>query len=284
MASKRKTMEAFDIRVEDPDPVSASIERLRGYVREPSEQATQKVVVDQKWNESPYQLKVIPQPQEENISDEHEHTPSRRRSMFVMASGVGIGIVLAFAILAKMNEGGTNFAQPVTSAPVAEISTAAVSAPVEPITQAAAPEVQTAPAVEQVSLTEVIPAEPTAIEHAINSAVTPEARKFIYAGGSERSYSPVLIPPSDTKSITGHEAVAFKEIGTGSRFGSNANSVEWQGGWSLNNAEKNMQLGTAYDSYLKETFGSKFAPKLIGVEQQTGGLLQKVTRSGASAR
>ncbi len=289
MAFGKKTkLETLDLRIEDPNTNSASNSDASRMVHDDDVQATKKVVIDQNWNQTQYHLKVIPQPEETYLDPELAAGSSRRRSLFVMVGGMCIGVAIAFVILAKTNlpqiPGPQAFTPVVETVAAAAVKQALPSAEIQTAVIDTAPAIEPAQqvAVEQASLTNVIPAETTAIDHALNSAVNPEARKFIYLSGSERSYSPVLIPPADAKVGAKSSNVNLRQIpGKETRFANDGSSLEWQGGWSLNNPQKNVQLGSAYDQYLKDNVGSSFSSKLIGVEKgESGGLLRKIVSGG----
>ena len=276
---------AFSARAVNNDDIKGTVATLRLQVREPSGRNTKEIVIDRQWNETHYGVAVIPQPEESEAISTAQEPPKRsvKRNFTVAGSGICIGILVAVGLL--YNFRGDAMVQEFTgAAPLAVEQSVPVDAAVVPVSDLAEAPVS-APIVEEVSMTEIIPAESGAIEHATNGTVIPQGRQFEYLSGSERAYAPVYLPPQESGITLGQNGkVALRDIpDRPGRLADQGSEFEWQNGFTLNNPEKNIELGTAYQQYLGETFGSEMSPKLLGIDHGASGLLRNVTTKSISS-
>ncbi|MCB0354255.1 MAG: hypothetical protein KDD64_12040, partial [Bdellovibrionales bacterium] len=89
-----------------------------------------------------------------------------------------------------------------------------------------------------------------------------QERSFLHTGiATIRDGHPILINSHVAKPERAAEgsdpglSLSSREDGS-DRFGVTGSEADWQGGWHLNNPEKNIALGKAYKEYLRKSTGA----------------------------
>ena len=120
------------------------------------------------------------------------------------------------------------------------------------------------------------------VDFAKNAPVPIEKRTFLNtASQGGRAFSPVYIRPQHAQGLKAQQTspggVKLTQSETdASRYVSSDSSAQWQGGWYANNPQKNIELGKAYDGYLKNNFGEGLSKSLTSVDPSKGSLLKSV--------
>lgn len=147
----------------------------------------------------------------------------------------------------------------------------------DPAALTAAPENQALPAVEEQAVTQ--PVEPAAaessgiVEHAQGRPVQVGSGRVKFLAGTQRSYDPkfVALPPGAVTAKSAQEAPKVPNLRPGGsapqRFQADG-GAEWQGGWTFENPQENVEIGSMYTEYLEQKFGANTTGNLMSFEPQ----------------
>ncbi|WKZ56472.1 MAG: hypothetical protein QY326_07000 [Bdellovibrionota bacterium] len=95
------------------------------------------------------------------------------------------------------------------------------------------------------------------LEHVLGQPVKIEARRYLYASGTQREFGTSFSAESRNVDMKMDRSVELTAVpGNSGRYTDKAGGLEWQGGFSLENADKNLRLGRSYTEYLNSMSGA----------------------------
>ncbi len=202
---------------------------------------------------------------------------SNSRRFIVGLSGVIIGVAVTFlAYYQAVSRQDVEVATVPTKEVVATIAVTAGEVPLDsPLTVVSPDHTQRSE-----------PVVSNIIDYAKQAPVPLEKRTFLNtASQGGRAFSPVYIRPKHTEGLNSRQrspggVKLTKTESDASRYVSSDSSAQWQGGWYANNPQKNIELGKAYDGYLKNNFGNGISKSLTSVDPAKGSLLNSARSGG----
>ena len=99
---------------------------------------------------------------------------------------------------------------------------------------------------------------------------------FQSADSAPRGYAPRFVEPKvgEIQSNQGIPKKFYPNQGATGRVVADDSKVEWQGGFSLDDTKRNVELGQGYQGYLKSKFGKGAFNDLAVIEQGRGSVLE----------
>jgi hypothetical protein len=195
-----------------------------------------------------------------------------KRAVLLM-SGLAIGMTLAVSVMQDSSEP----ARSVNAAPIAATSAVINIDAVDPRAKELIGD-------SDISKT-VAPPKSGAAEFAINQPFKIAIRDYLYLKNTGRFFGAELdsaqsaVAPSSLKVSA---PVLNKIPGEEARFQPSSSNLQWQGGFKAEDAERNIQLGAAYQDYLKNTLGAGEFENLSSFQRGSSNLLSQIKRSPAS--
>lgn len=268
------------------DPAVATDTLIQDPTLDDSSAETQRVDLHKDWNK-------IPKGRLRRLKRKPQGRQSASRVAILLTSGVTIGILLTFPL----------FSQPGKSPRIKE------KLP-EQVTRIAQPEAATAPSTFTVTATdpeantllddtalEAVAAQHTrkappasgVVEHAMKQPFKVAPRKYMYLKGTGRAYNGAFSKslkqpqPSASNSLTVSAPELTRIPGEEERFQPRNGNLQWQGGWEANNPKRNIQLGDAYQDYLRKTLGSGNFQNLSSFQKGSSRMLGSVAGKSRKA-
>lgn len=206
--------------------------------------------------------------------------PSRLRQglkrVALIGSGISLGIVLTLFVVQQLQQ---------------DTAVETAAAPTQIDVQVSAP-VENAVSETEI-LAQAIPSEETRtqlaeLEDWFAAQPVPVAqRKFLSSAsrGGKSLDQQLERPeqPTSTRQVTNNYDFSRSAQANG-RYSLRGDSVEWQGGWQLNNPVRNVQTAQQYQKYVTNELGSKMGGELRSFRHPSGEILRRATQSLAPLR
>ncbi|MDC0357954.1 hypothetical protein OAO01_03990 [Oligoflexia bacterium] len=123
------------------------------------------------------------------------------------------------------------------------------------------------------------------IQYAKNKSIDIVQRTYMFLTGTQRGYNPEYTLPAENigrpkKKTVVTKAPRLKRIPNSSgRYKVSTSKAQWQGGWLVNDPEKNIELGGAYLGYLNSNFGRRANQNLAVFEKGSSSALKSATKA-----